>query len=189
MPALKQRRHFKLPANTAAGRSRQDLRSKFAEKLGVSNADFDLFLCEAISVIIPSVVKFHQDSSNDTDENFSGTLTLNCSLPTELIENGKLKDLLRRQGYGQQFPFSVILYDRAVCRTYETQSENLHKLSLESSIGLEIVKAITDTRVNNKRNFHRLFDHDEEYTMLSQRIRGWGKFRAPFMYDIMVRYL
>jgi hypothetical protein len=189
MPALKQRRHFKLPANTAGGRSRQGLRSKFAEKLGVSNADFDLFLCEAISVIIPSVVKFHQDSSNDPNENFSGTLTLNCSLPTELIENGKLKDLLRTQGYGEQFPFSVILYDRAVCRHYETLFENLHKLSLKSSIGLEIVKAITDTTVKNKRNYYRLFDHDEQYNWLSKKIRDRGKVKVPFTYDIMVRHL
>jgi len=74
LPALGQKNHFKLP-NTIAGNARKILRHELASLLGMGGHEFEYFLTEAMSIIIPIIILPHRDKMNDgKTHNQSGTV-------------------------------------------------------------------------------------------------------------------
>jgi hypothetical protein len=203
MPSLDQENHFELP-DTVAGRARAELRSKLAKELGVSGEDVKFCRCEALSIIIPVIVRHHKDNPNDPKDGFSGTLTLNCTLPIEILENKHTIAYLKLLGYTKTFPLSVVMYSRAVCRTYSNLKEHLNILldmntnssrGKRSKFNEEIYKALTNTGADNDRSFIRIFDHQEKHEALIEQLskkfeeQGQNGVEVPFTYEAMVRMI
>ena len=90
LPALGQKYQFKLP-NTKEGDKHKLLQHKLASLLDIGDVEYEFFLTEAISIIIPIIIPInilpHRDKLNDGKNTKSGTVTLNCTLPISIITN------------------------------------------------------------------------------------------------------
>jgi hypothetical protein len=151
-----------LPTETKAGAARFQLRRDFAKSLFVDEEeDFSYFLVEAISIIIPIIVYPHRDSSNDTTENQSGTVTINCSLNTNIITNNNLKHTFRIWGISK--PSHALLYFTVEHAVGLTLGElKLWEPWKENPIGKAIVSSIEILQNRNEKDYvGRIFDNTE----------------------------
>jgi hypothetical protein len=151
-----------------------ELRREFAKSLHLDKEeDFSYFLAEAISIIIPIIVFPHRDGSNDTVENQSGTVTINCSLRTSIITNKHLKTYLQNLGYIDTFPCSVIFYSRACCGTYYRRIRALSKLEKKSTIGKSIVSSVKIAQNRDEKDYiGRIFDNTEYLASIIRKMEG-----------------
>jgi hypothetical protein len=201
MPKFKHDHQSKLP-DTKGGKARAKLRWGFASSLFVPEKDNEYFPIEAISIIIPIIVGPHVDAMNDgVHSNQSGTLTVNCSLPINMIKNKILLKKLESIGYTDTFPCSIIFYTRKCCGTYYKFMCSLEKLGSGSNIEQVVVESIRKKKGMNTRDYiGNLFDdHDRAYhNNLMERLEGIRqdvkqedipRIQMPFTYDIMVRLL
>jgi hypothetical protein len=193
LPKLNQQHQFKLP-NTKAGKSRSKLRHGLASLLHVGETDYDNFRVEAISIIIPIIVHPHTDSLNDsTSKDHSGTITVNCSLPLNIVTNATLLKQLKSLGYTDTFPCSIILYARKCCGSFYKLMCTLQQLEQGSNVEEAIVESIEKKDEYNPRDYiGNIFNNHNIYKDSFHKIedtQGSGKVEIPYTYDIMVRLM
>ena len=194
LPEIKQGDHFKLGLDVA-GLARANLRQQLGKELGLCGEDLKHFLFEAISVIIPLLVKLHQDTPNDSGKNMSGTLTLNCTLPMDCLDD-KTATLFKKQlGFIYRFPCCVVFYTRSTVKSYSIKEPDLVKLENTSTLGRKIHEAIVATNTiitcTDSRSFIKIFDSPEALQKLNERIStsfhsNQNGVEVPFRYEVMV---
>ena len=186
---LGQEDHFKLP-KTDAGHERKLLRHKFASLLDVEDLEYEFFLTEAVSIIIPIVILPHRDKLNDrTSKNQSGTVTLNCTLPIRIITNKKVLKFVKLLGYTTTFPCSIIFYGRGCCGNYFNFQENLNEMEKGSKAEQAIVSCVRKTDVVDPRDYiGQLFNSSPRHydTIFAKLVETTPKIPVTFKYDIMV---
>jgi len=189
LPALGQKDHFKLP-NTNAGDARKILRHKLAALLGVEGLEYEFFLTEAISIIIPIIILPHRDKLNDgKTKNQSGTVTLNCTLPISIITNEKILELVKLLGYTTTFPCSIIFYGRGCCGNYFNFVEKCNEMEQGSKAEQAIVSCVRKTDVVDPRDYiGQLFNSSPCHydTIFAKLVETTPKIPVTFKYDIMV---
>ena len=189
MPALGQKDHFKLPT-TKAGDQRKLLRHKFASLLDVGDLEYEFFLTEAISIIIPIIILPHRDKMNDgKTKHQSGTVTLNCTLPISIITNKKVLKFVKLLGYTTTFPCSIIFYGRGCCGNYFNFVEQLNEMEKGSKAEKAIVSCVRKTDVVDSRDYiGQLFNSSPgPYdSIFAKLVETTPKIPITFKYDIMV---
>ena len=189
MPALGQKDHFKLP-NTNAGHARKTLRHELASLLGVGVHEYEYFLTEAISIIIPIIILPHRDKLNDgKTKNQSGTITLNCTLPMSIITNKQVLELLKLLGYTTTFPCSIIFYCRGCCGNYSNFVEKLNEMEQGSTAEQAIVACVRKADVVEPRDYIGQYFNSSPChydTIFAKLVETTPKIPVSFKYDIMV---
>jgi len=189
LPALGQKDHFKLP-NTSAGDARKKLRHELAALLGVEGLEYEFFLTEAISIIIPIIILPHRDKLNDgKTKNQSGTVTLNCTLPISIITDKKVLELVKLLGYTTTFPCSIIFYGRGCCGSYFNFVEKCNEMEQGSKAEQAIVSCVRKTDVVDSRDYiGQLFNSSPCHydTISAKLVEATPKMEVSFKYDIMV---
>ena len=146
MPALGQKYQFKLP-NTKAGDKHKLLQHKLASLLDIGDVEYEFFLTEAISIIIPIIIPFnilpHRDKLNDGKNTKSGTVTLNCTLPISIITNKKVLELVKLLRNSTTFPSSIIFHSM----------EKLNEIEQGSKLKQAIVSCVQKTNVVYPRDY------------------------------------
>ena len=177
---------------TDAGHARNILRHKLASLLGVGGHQYEYFLTEAISIIIPIILLPHRDKLNDgTAKNQSGTVTLNCTLPISIITNKKILEIVKLLGYTTTFPCSIIFYGRGCCGNYLKFMEKLNDMEQGSKAEQAIVSCIRKTDVVDSRDYiGQLFNSSPCHydTISAKLVEATPKMEVSFKYDIMVSF-
>ena len=73
--------------------------------------------CEAMTVLIPTILGNHKDKLNDSMKEMSRAVQINVSLPVNgtYAEGSHMRNWLIEQGYSEEFPVTMIGYSRMVC--------------------------------------------------------------------------
>ena len=73
--------------------------------------------CEAMTVLIPTILGNHKDVLNNSTKAMSHAVQINVSLPVnETYDKGsRMQNWLIEQGYSDDFPVTMIGYSRMVC--------------------------------------------------------------------------
>ncbi|GFH50662.1 hypothetical protein CTEN210_07138 [Chaetoceros tenuissimus] len=184
--------HFDLP-NTEAGNMRRDLKKEFGRKLMMNDVNLDSMKFEGISASVVLNLNHHLDALNDPSENQSGTIAMTHYLPVKIVENKRLKKLLRDLKYTDEdsFPFTIIFYCRKCCRSAYNFAEEIEEMQREDSPQIEKIIALSILQIKGERDYDgRIFD-DPSHTFLDKIIfhtRKSGQYPVKLQYDPMSKW-
>ena len=185
--------HFNLP-DTEAGNMRRDLRKEFGRKLMMNDAELDSMKFEGISASVVLNLNHHLDAQNDPSENQSGTIAMTHYLPVKIVNNKRLKELLKRDlNYKDEdsFPFTIIFYSRKCCYSAYNFATEMEKMQCKDSPPIEKIIASSILQVKGERDYDgRIFD-DPGHSFLDKIIEQLtfhehGQYPMKLQYDPMV---
>ena len=132
---------------------------KLKKNLDTQNANEPFMSCEAMTVLIPTILGNHKDVLNDSIKTMSRAVQINVSLSVnETYDEGSpMRNWLTKQGYHDEFPVTMIGYSRMVCNRDSQLEKRIAKFSesTEKIAGYDVgpLRKIISYAINDSESY------------------------------------
>ena len=132
---------------------------KWKDHLHSPSANQPFLSCEAMTVLIPTILGNHKDVLNDPTKTMSRAVQINVSLSVNETydEGSRMRNWLIKQGYGEEFPVTMIGYSRMVCNRDSLLEKKIAQFSESSDkiAGYDVgpLRKVISYAINDSQSF------------------------------------